>query len=76
MTTVAPISVAGGPLQDLGLTPDARVEVELENPFGDPRAFRVRGTMIALRRQQADHVWVRPAVETPVVSGQMEATSV
>lgn len=63
-------------LQDLGLTPDARVEVALKNPFGDPRAFRVRGTMIALRRQQADHVWVRPAAETPVVSGQMEATSV
>jgi len=63
-------------LQDLGLTPDARVEVALENPFGDPRAFRVRGTVIALRRQQADHVWVRPAAETPAAAGKMEATSV
>jgi DtxR family transcriptional regulator, Mn-dependent transcriptional regulator len=63
-------------LQDLGLTPDARVEAALENPFGDPRAFRVRGTMIALRSQQADHIWVRPATAAPVLSGQMEATRV
>jgi DtxR family Mn-dependent transcriptional regulator len=47
-------------LMDLGLTPDTRVEVALENTFGDPRAFRIRGTTIALRSEQADHVWVRP----------------
>jgi DtxR family Mn-dependent transcriptional regulator len=47
-------------LLDLGLTPQARVEAALENFFGDPRGYRVRGTLIALRRQQADHVWVKP----------------
>ena len=47
-------------LLDLGLTPGASVQVVLDNTFGDPRAFRVRGTTIALRRQQAEHVWVRP----------------
>lgn len=46
---------------DLGLTPGALVEATLDNTFGDPRAFRVRGTTIALRQQQADHIWVRPA---------------
>lgn len=46
-------------LLDLGLTQGARVQVALDNTFGDPRAFRVRGTTIALRRQQADQVWVR-----------------
>lgn len=47
-------------LLDLGLTPGARVEVALETAFGDPRAFRIRGTTVALRRQQAEQVWVRP----------------
>ncbi len=46
-------------LQDLGLTPGARVRVALENSFGDPRAYRVRGTTIAMRREQADQVWIR-----------------
>lgn len=47
-------------LMDLGLTPGAEVSVALDNTFGDPRAFRVRGTTIALRREQANFIWVRP----------------
>ncbi|MDA1313347.1 MAG: FeoA domain-containing protein [Acidobacteria bacterium] len=47
-------------LLDLGLTPQTRIEVALDNPFGDPRAYRVRGTTIALRRQQAGQIWVKP----------------
>ena len=47
-------------LLDLGLTPQARVQPELTNAFGDPRAFRVRGTLIVLRKDQAAQVWVRP----------------
>jgi DtxR family Mn-dependent transcriptional regulator len=46
-------------LLDLGLTPGARVRVELSPAFGDPRAVRVRGSVIALRREQAVQVWVR-----------------
>lgn len=48
-------------LMDLGLTPGTRIEVAMENTFGDPRAFRIRGTTIALRRDQADQVWILPA---------------
>lgn len=47
-------------LLDLGLTPGARVRPELRPFFGDPRAYRVRGTLIALRRSQAERIWVRP----------------
>ena len=47
-------------LLDLGLTPGTRIEASLKNPFGDPRAFRLRGTLIALRKDQGDHIWVRP----------------
>ena len=51
-------------LMDLGLTPEARISVALENTFGDPRAFRIRGTTIALREAQAQNVWVRPLADT------------
>lgn len=45
---------------DLGLTPGARVAPELQNFFNDPRGYRVRGTLIALRKDQAAKIWVRP----------------
>jgi DtxR family Mn-dependent transcriptional regulator len=45
---------------DLGLTPGTVIFPELDNSFGDPRAFRVRGTLIALRKEQANDIWVRP----------------
>jgi DtxR family Mn-dependent transcriptional regulator len=45
---------------DLGLTPGTVVTPELLNAFGDPRAYRLRGTLIALRRDQAAQIWVRP----------------
>jgi DtxR family Mn-dependent transcriptional regulator len=45
---------------DLGLTPGTRIHPELKNSFGDPRGYRVRGTLIALRRDQAGQIWVRP----------------
>ncbi|MFQ3632635.1 DtxR family transcriptional regulator [Roseiflexus sp.] len=47
-------------LLDLGLTPGAVVYPELQNAFADPRAYRVRGSLIALRKDQASHVLVRP----------------
>lgn len=50
-------------LLDLGLTPSAKVVPELATAFGDPRAYRVRGTLVALRNDQAQHVWVRPILE-------------
>jgi DtxR family Mn-dependent transcriptional regulator len=45
-------------LLDLGLTPGASVAVELPSLFSDPVAYRVRGTLIALRRDQADQVLI------------------
>jgi DtxR family Mn-dependent transcriptional regulator len=51
-------------LLDLGLTPGTRLMAEMRNFVGDPRAYRIRGTLIALRREQADQIWVRP-VQAP-----------
>jgi DtxR family Mn-dependent transcriptional regulator len=45
---------------DLGLTPGTKILPELGNFFGDPRAYRVRGTLIALRKDQAAQIWVKP----------------
>ena len=44
---------------DLGLTPGTPVSPELLNFFGDPRGYRVRGTLIALRKEQAEKIWVK-----------------
>ena len=43
---------------DLGLTPGAQIYPELENFFGEPRAYRIRGTLIALRKDQAQQIKV------------------
>ncbi len=43
---------------DLGLTPGAEIYPELENFFGEPRAYRIRGTLIALRKNQAEQIKV------------------
>jgi DtxR family Mn-dependent transcriptional regulator len=47
-------------LMDLGFTEGARIRPALRTFAGDPRAYDVRGTMIALRRDQAAQVLVRP----------------
>lgn len=47
---------------DLGLTPGTLITPELQNFFGDPRAYRLRGTLIALRKDQAGQIWVKPLI--------------
>jgi DtxR family Mn-dependent transcriptional regulator len=45
---------------DLGLTPGSLIYPELKNFFNDPRGYRIRGTLIALRKDQAGMIWVKP----------------
>ncbi len=40
-------------LMDLGLTAGARVQSLFAAPSGDPRAYMVRGSVIALRQKDA-----------------------
>jgi DtxR family transcriptional regulator, Mn-dependent transcriptional regulator len=47
-------------LMDLGFTEGARIRPFLRTFAGDPRAYEVRGTLVALRRDQASQVLVRP----------------
>jgi len=46
-------------LLDLGVVPGTVVQAELKSAGGDPVAYRIRGAMIALRREQADLIRVR-----------------
>ncbi|MBE6021238.1 MAG: ferrous iron transport protein A [Clostridiales bacterium] len=41
---------------DLGLTKGAAVEVLHKSPAGDPTAYSVRGTVIALRSEDAEKI--------------------
>jgi len=50
-------------LLDLGLVPGTVVEAELESAAGDPVAFRVRGALIALRKDQAQWILVDRTVD-------------
>ncbi len=46
---------------DLGLTRGAPLRRELHGPFGGMSAYRVRGTLIALRDDQTRNIWVEAA---------------
>jgi len=48
-------------LLDLGFVSGTPVEVEMVSPGGDPTAYRVRGTVVALRREQAGLIRVESA---------------
>ena len=43
---------------DLGLVPGTIVSAEIRSPSGDPVGYRIRGAVIALRREQADQIRV------------------
>jgi DtxR family Mn-dependent transcriptional regulator len=45
-------------LMDLGIVPGTKIEAELESLTGDPVAYRVRGTTVALRKQQTDKIYL------------------
>jgi len=51
-------------LLDLGLVPGTAIRCEFRSPFGSPRSYLVRGTMLALRREQAEKILVRPETKT------------
>lgn len=47
-------------LLDLGVVPGTIINAEFRSATGDPVAYRIRGAMIALRRQQAEWIFVEP----------------
>lgn len=46
-------------LLDLGLVKNTSVKASLRSPFGDPTAYEVRGSTIALREEDARRIVVK-----------------
>ena len=51
-------------LQDLGLIEGTLVECVRRSPLGDPAAYRIRSTLIALRREDSSAIAIVPC-QTP-----------
>ncbi len=46
-------------LYDIGLVPGTKIKVVHQSPAGNPRAYLVRGAVIALRNCDAEKIFVR-----------------
>ncbi len=45
-------------LMDFGIVPGTKIRAELESLSGDPRGYYVRGTTVAIRNKQAEHIYI------------------
>lgn len=56
-------------LLDLGFVPGSPVELGFLGPLSSPAAYRVRGSLIALRREQAEQVFIGPVGAVSATEG-------
>ncbi len=56
-------------LMDLGILPGVRIEVAMSSPLQDPVAYRVRDTLIALRKDQAQMILIERSVQNAALVG-------
>jgi DtxR family Mn-dependent transcriptional regulator len=47
-------------LMDLGIVPGTVISMAMASAGGDPKAFNIRGAMIALREDQSDFIHIQP----------------
>ena len=50
---------------DLGIVPGTVVTVELESIGRDPVAYNIKGATIAIRKKNADQIYIHPKVGEP-----------
>lgn len=62
-------------LLDLGVIPGTVVRTELRSATGDPTAYRIRGAVIALRREQADLIQIEPLAQERADEGAEDASA-
>ena len=63
---VEKIMVSGGMRRrflDIGLTPNTVVECVNVSPSGDPKAFLIRGAVIAIRKEECENILIRDLIE-------------
>jgi DtxR family Mn-dependent transcriptional regulator len=53
-------------LMDLGLLPGTLISAEVSSPIGDPIAYRIRDSLIALRSEQACYIQVEPIIDNNI----------
>lgn len=53
-------------MMDLGILPGTTIEVEMTSPSGDPTAYKVRGALIALRKEQAQLIRVENPTQVTI----------
>ncbi len=58
MTSLTAEGLVRRRLLDLGFVPGTAVQGVRRSPFGDPTAYMVRGSIIALRGEDADRIIV------------------
>ena len=46
-------------LMDFGIVPGTKISAEMKSLGGDPTAYRVRGTSVALRKNQSDFIFIK-----------------
>ncbi len=44
---------------DLGIIPNTKIEALMKSPSGDPTAYLIRGAVIALRKEDAQGIYIR-----------------
>ncbi|HIV34899.1 MAG TPA: ferrous iron transport protein A [Candidatus Blautia intestinigallinarum] len=52
-------------LLDLGFVQGTRIKCLFRSPLGDPTAYLIRGTVIALRREDASKILITPKKASP-----------
>lgn len=50
-------------LMDLGVVPGTEVTAEMKSAGGDPTAYKIKGTTIAIRKKQAERIYLVPEEE-------------
>lgn len=46
-------------LMDFGIVPGTRIRYSMKSPSGDPTAYEVRGTLVAIREHQAQQIFIK-----------------
>jgi len=49
-------------LLDLGLTPETKVCCVGQSPLGDPKAFLIRGAVIAIRQEDCQKILIKDVI--------------
>lgn len=64
VTALSSIGADRRRMLDLGILPGTTITVEMSSPMGDPVAYRIRGSLIALRNSQAEQISIVPLEAT------------